>query len=130
MGDQDMFNLLIEWFTELPPVTRFYLGSCVVTALLVALEVVTPLHMYYNWHAIIEEGQLWRLVTNFLFFGSGIECVAPPCRARTRHVRRPGHRMLATRARSPSPSPPPRHRRAPPAAGYSTCTFSFATLAV
>jgi Derlin-2/3 len=35
-----------------------------------ALDIITPFHLYFNWRAIYHQGELWRLVTNFLFFGT------------------------------------------------------------
>ncbi|KAF0022616.1 hypothetical protein F2P81_025242 [Scophthalmus maximus] len=34
------------------------------------LEVVGPFQLYFNPELIIRRYQIWRLVTNFLFFGS------------------------------------------------------------
>ena len=70
-----MGDALLGWYADLPPVTRFYLTSCAVVTGLCALDVVTPFHMYYNYHAIAEGGQFWRLGTNFLFFGSGLDWI-------------------------------------------------------
>lgn len=33
------------------------------------LDVVDPLHLYFNLKQIISGRQVWRLVTNFLYFG-------------------------------------------------------------
>jgi len=57
-------------------VTRVYLTLAVITTLLCALEIVSPFSLYFNWNAIVYKFELWRIVTNFLFFGLfGIEYV-------------------------------------------------------
>jgi len=58
----------MEFFLELPPITRLYLALCSLTSLLTALEVISPFHLYYN-PRLIASGQWWRLVTNFCYFG-------------------------------------------------------------
>jgi Derlin-2/3 len=61
---------LLDWYYDMPPVTRAYLTACTVSTVACALELLTPFQLYYNWHAIWRGGQAWRLGTNFLFFGS------------------------------------------------------------
>jgi Derlin-2/3 len=61
---------LLDWYWEMPVVTRVYFTACSVATVACALDVITPFHLYYNHHAIWQGGQFWRLVTNFLFFGS------------------------------------------------------------
>lgn len=55
---------------QIPPVTRAYTTACVVTTLAVQLEVVSPFQIYFNPDLIFTKYQLWRLVTNFVFFGT------------------------------------------------------------
>ena len=63
----------MEFFHELPPITRTYLVLCSLASLCTALEVVNPFHLYYN-PRLISGGQWWRLVTNFCYFGdSGLD---------------------------------------------------------
>lgn len=38
--------------------------------LLKQLELATPFQLYFNPILILKQGQLWRLVTTFLFFGT------------------------------------------------------------
>lgn len=65
-----------DWYTQIPIVTRVYLTLAVITTLLCALEIVSPFSLYFNWNAIVNKFEVWRLVTNFLFFGLfGIEYV-------------------------------------------------------
>lgn len=59
----------LQWFYEIPPVSRAYMTGAFVTTFLTLLEIVSPFSFYFNWGLILK-GQLWRLVTNFLFFGT------------------------------------------------------------
>ncbi|KAK7242736.1 derlin [Aureococcus anophagefferens] len=59
-----------SWYTEIPVVSRVYLtASFVTTARACALDLVSPFALYYNFSLIFHKGQLWRLATNFFFFG-------------------------------------------------------------
>ncbi|KAJ7994067.1 hypothetical protein DPEC_G00262090 [Dallia pectoralis] len=58
-----------EYF-QIPSVTRAYTTACVLTTAAVQLEVITPFQLYFNPDLIIRRYQIWRLITNFLFFGS------------------------------------------------------------
>ena len=58
-----------EWYFEIPPVSRAFLTVSFATAAACALELVSPLTLYFNYALIFEKGQLWRLVTHFCFFG-------------------------------------------------------------
>lgn len=67
---------LEDWFFQIPVITRVYLTLALGTTLLCALEIVSPFSLYFNWNAIAYKFELWRLFTNFLFFGLfGIEYV-------------------------------------------------------
>ncbi|XP_076040918.1 derlin 2 [Oratosquilla oratoria] len=57
-------------YMQMPPVTRAYTTACVVTTLLVQLDLVSPFQLYFNPILIFRNYQLWRLVTTFLFFGA------------------------------------------------------------
>lgn len=61
--------LVDEWWKSVPPVTRSYIFLSVVTTASVALELLTPLKLYLNWTLILHHGQVWRVFTNFLYFG-------------------------------------------------------------
>ncbi|CAD7943489.1 unnamed protein product [Amoebophrya sp. A25] len=55
---------------EQPPVTRAYvfLSSALMAAC--SLELLSPFQLYLNWHLVLQEFQIWRLFTCFLFFGT------------------------------------------------------------
>ncbi|CAK8676653.1 derlin-2-like [Clavelina lepadiformis] len=58
-----------EAYMQVPVVTRTYATACLFTTLAVQLEVISPFQIYFNPELIFKEYQLWRLITNFLFFG-------------------------------------------------------------
>ncbi|KAG9341452.1 hypothetical protein JZ751_019262 [Albula glossodonta] len=57
-----------EYF-QIPVVTRAYTTACVLTTAAVQLELITPFQLYFNPDLILKHYQVWRLMTNFLFFG-------------------------------------------------------------
>ena len=61
---------LEQWYRQMPVVTRSYLTLSFLTTAGCALELISPFSVYYNSHLIFKKGQLWRLFTNFFFFGS------------------------------------------------------------
>lgn len=39
-------------------------------------QVITPFNVYFNAHLIFKKGEVWRLFTNFFFFGNlGEQCL-------------------------------------------------------
>lgn len=62
--------LVEEWWKEMPPVTRSYVSLAVITTGAVALDVITPLKLYLNWSLVLNRMHLWRVVTNFFYFGN------------------------------------------------------------
>jgi len=58
-----------EWYTNLPPLTRFWLASAVVTGLMAALGVPVYPYLELNWNSVLSSLQVWRLLTCFLLFG-------------------------------------------------------------
>ncbi|XP_075915223.1 derlin-2 isoform X3 [Petromyzon marinus] len=63
------FQPLQHEYLVMPPVTRVYTSACVITTAAVQLEIITPFQLYYNPDLIFRHFQVWRLITNFLFFG-------------------------------------------------------------
>ena len=61
----------VEWYMEIPIVSRAYLTGAFLTTAACALDVVSPFSLYYNYNAIFFEGEVWRLATNFFF----LECL-------------------------------------------------------
>ncbi|KAJ1622874.1 Der1-like family-domain-containing protein [Pavlovales sp. CCMP2436] len=61
--------MIEHWYYDVPPVTRTYVTLCFLTTSACALDLVSPLSLYFNARAICTRGQFWRLGTNFLYFG-------------------------------------------------------------
>jgi Derlin-2/3 len=87
-----------EWYRSLPVVTRTYVTLASLTTAGCALEVslsffmikqeisskitpltqiITPFNVYFNTKLIMQ-GQFWRLLTNFFFFGNLGESMTNP----------------------------------------------------
>ncbi|XP_048199538.1 derlin-3 isoform X1 [Perognathus longimembris pacificus] len=56
-------------FLQVPAVTRAYTAACVLTTAAVQLEILSPFQLYFNPRLVFQKFQVWRLFTNFLFFG-------------------------------------------------------------
>lgn len=56
------------WFYDVPIVTRTYVALVLITTVAIELNIVSALHLYFNLDAILD-GQVWRIVTAFLYFG-------------------------------------------------------------
>jgi Der1-like family len=54
---------------EIPVVSRVYLTGAFLTTAACAVDIVSPFSLYYNWELVFGQGQIWRLVTSYLFFG-------------------------------------------------------------
>ncbi|KAI0031051.1 Der1-like protein [Vararia minispora EC-137] len=57
------------WVTQIPPVTRAWLGLAVLTSVAIQCQLVTPLQLYYSFRSAFVNGQLWRPFTTFFYFG-------------------------------------------------------------
>eukprot|EP00744_Colponema_vietnamica_P008446 GILI01012049.1.p1 GENE.GILI01012049.1~~GILI01012049.1.p1 ORF type:complete len:240 (+),score=39.34 GILI01012049.1:75-794(+) len=62
-------SFIEEWFKDIPPITRTYMTLSFLTTAACALELVSPLSLYFNFKLIFQKYQIWRLFTNFWFFG-------------------------------------------------------------
>ena len=54
---------------EIPPITRAYVVACLGVNGAVQLGFLSPYHLYFNNKLIWEQKEVWRLATNFLYFG-------------------------------------------------------------
>ncbi|GAA6040264.1 hypothetical protein JCM8097_009394 [Rhodosporidiobolus ruineniae] len=54
---------------DIPPITKAYLIGAVGTSVAVQCNFVTPLQLYFTWRSAIDNGQVWRIVTCFLYWG-------------------------------------------------------------
>ncbi|KYM84348.1 Derlin-2 [Atta colombica] len=64
------YEALWHEYKQMPVVTRAYTTACVITTLAVQLDLVSPFQLYFNPILIVEQYQIWRLITTFLFFGN------------------------------------------------------------
>jgi len=61
---------LQEWFFAVPPITRTYVTGAILVTASCSLELVSPFSLYFNMRLVFLKLQLWRLFTNFFFFGA------------------------------------------------------------
>lgn len=59
---------LVSWYMEIPPISRYYLTGAFLTTAACAVDIVSPFSLYFNWELVLG-GQVWRLLTSYLFFG-------------------------------------------------------------
>lgn len=64
------YQTIIQEYLQIPPVTRVYTTACVITTVAVTLNLTSPFQLYFNPILILKKGQVWRLITSFLFFGT------------------------------------------------------------
>jgi len=60
---------LLSWYMEIPVISRLYMTSAFLTTAACAIDIVSPFSLYFNFNLIFVQGQVWRLITTFLFFG-------------------------------------------------------------
>lgn len=53
---------------EIPPISRLYLTGAFLTTAACAVDLISPFSLYFSWE-LVYQGQIWRLVTSYLFFG-------------------------------------------------------------
>lgn len=54
---------------EIPVISRLYLTGAFLTTAACAVDIISPFSLYFNWTLVFTEGQVWRLITSYLFFG-------------------------------------------------------------
>jgi len=60
---------LMGWYMEIPLVSRLYLTGAFLTTAACAVDIISPFSLYFSWDLVFTQGQIWRLVTSYLFFG-------------------------------------------------------------
>lgn len=60
---------IMAWYMEIPVISRLYMTSAFLTTAACAIDIISPFSLYFNFNLIFIEGQVWRLITTFLFFG-------------------------------------------------------------
>ncbi|KAK4711400.1 hypothetical protein R3W88_005913 [Solanum pinnatisectum] len=63
-----MAQAVEEWYKQMPIITRSYLTAAIVTTIGCSLEIISPYNLYLNPKLVVKQYQVWRLVTNFLYF--------------------------------------------------------------
>ncbi|CAN6690102.1 unnamed protein product [Malus baccata var. baccata] len=63
-----MAQAVEEWYKQMPVITRSYLTAAVLTNIGCTLDIISPHNLYLNPNLVVKQYQLWRLVTNFLYF--------------------------------------------------------------
>eukprot|EP00295_Goniomonas_pacifica_P000982 CAMPEP_0175816538 /NCGR_PEP_ID=MMETSP0107_2-20121207/6547_1 /TAXON_ID=195067 ORGANISM="Goniomonas pacifica, Strain CCMP1869" /NCGR_SAMPLE_ID=MMETSP0107_2 /ASSEMBLY_ACC=CAM_ASM_000203 /LENGTH=243 /DNA_ID=CAMNT_0017128641 /DNA_START=8 /DNA_END=739 /DNA_ORIENTATION=+ len=58
-----------SWYMEIPPITRWYLTLAVFTTAACFFDIISPFTIYLNYKLVYEKLEIWRLFTNFFFFG-------------------------------------------------------------
>ena len=65
----DSFLFLVTRYMDIPPVSRLYLTGAFLTTAACAVDIISPFSLYFNWELVVGQGQIWRLLTSYLFFG-------------------------------------------------------------
>ncbi len=65
----NMMEQVEQLLKEIPPITRTYMIAAFATTTACSLELVSPYRLYYSSTLIFQKLELWRLATNFCFFG-------------------------------------------------------------
>ena len=60
---------ILSWYFEIPPLTRSYLTLSFLLTSLTTLDLISPFSLYFNSKLILQ-GQVWRLVSSFGYFGT------------------------------------------------------------
>ncbi|KAI4963376.1 hypothetical protein ZWY2020_015416 [Hordeum vulgare] len=63
-----MAQALEELYRHMPIITRSYLTAAVLTTVGCTLETISLYHLYLNPKVVVQPYEIWRLVTNFLYF--------------------------------------------------------------
>ena len=74
MISQSHFSLLLPpshpfRYMDIPVISRLYFTGAFLTTAGCALDIISPFSLYFNFDLIFHQGQLWRLITTYLFFG-------------------------------------------------------------
>jgi len=59
-----------DWYKGLPPVTKVYWTAAVLTTVLSSLGALSAMYLYLDFDLVVGKFQIWRLLTNFIFFGN------------------------------------------------------------
>ena len=63
----EVFNF---FFQQSPKITKILTLSSIFISLLTWFEIVSPYSLYINYNLVFKRFQLWRILTNFFYFGN------------------------------------------------------------
>ncbi|KAL7088708.1 hypothetical protein ACP275_13G144100 [Erythranthe tilingii] len=63
-----MAQAVEEWYKQMPIITRSYLTAAIVTTIGCSLDIISPYDLYLNPNLVVDHYQIWRIITNFLYF--------------------------------------------------------------
>ncbi|KAG6419038.1 hypothetical protein SASPL_121246 [Salvia splendens] len=66
-----MAQAVEEWYKQMPIITRSYLTAAIVTTIGCSLDIISPYDLYLNPKLVVKQYQIWRVITNFLYFRFG-----------------------------------------------------------
>lgn len=64
-----MEQMPLDWFFEVPLVTRIWTCSIALSSILEQCNLVSKLQLMYNYRKVFEQHEYWRLITTFFYFG-------------------------------------------------------------
>jgi Derlin-2/3 len=64
-----MERMPLEWFFEVPIVTRVWTCSILAASILEQCNLVSQMQLVYNYRKVVEQHEYWRLMTTFIYFG-------------------------------------------------------------
>ena len=64
-----LFISKIIRYMDIPVISRLYFTGAFLTTAGCALDIISPFSLYFNFDLIFHQGQFWRLITTYLFFG-------------------------------------------------------------
>lgn len=70
-GEGSITRRMKSILEKTPPITQVFLSSSIAITLLSAIfnQNIFPSFLLLNWKKIIKNGEVWRLITSFLYFG-------------------------------------------------------------
>ncbi|KAL1537353.1 derlin-2.2-like [Salvia divinorum] len=63
-----MAQAVEEWYKQMPIITRSYLTAAILTTIGCSLDIISPYDLYLNPKLVLKQYQIWRIMTNFLYF--------------------------------------------------------------
>jgi Derlin-2/3 len=60
------------WFQSLPLITQSWFGASVIVNVAATLDILSPDDLFFDWHRIYDNLELWRLATSFLYAGGSM----------------------------------------------------------